>query len=74
MNIKRFVLCINNENYESSLEKWKLYPVISEEELEGYIRIIDESGEDYLYESKMFIDIMLPKEITKNIELEIESS
>ena len=69
MEIKRFVLCIDNSNYESSLEKWKIYPVISDEE--GYIRIIDESGEDYLYSQEMFKEIEIPIEIERNY---IESS
>jgi hypothetical protein len=46
-----FAVCINNENYPASLEKRKIYQVISEQNVEeqNLIRVIDESGEDYLY-------------------------
>ena len=44
-----FAICINNEGYEASLEVGKVYRIIPDEEAatHGYIRIIDESGEDY---------------------------
>ena len=71
MKIKKFVLCIDNSKYETSLERWKLYPVLSEEEMEGYIRIIDESGEDYLYEKDKFREIVVSKEVEKSYSLEI---
>jgi len=63
------VICVNNENYEASLEKWKIYPVIQEEN-EEYIRIIDESGEDYLYPSEYFLPIELPTVVLKELEKE----
>ncbi|MCX5806645.1 MAG: hypothetical protein NT010_11360 [Proteobacteria bacterium] len=49
----KFLLCIDNEGYEASLEIRKLYENISDKEAERHnqVRIIDESGEDYLYPS-----------------------
>jgi hypothetical protein len=51
------------------LEKRKVYRVISDEKAEkdGYIRVIDESGEDYLYPSSYFVHIQLPQEAEQAI-------
>jgi hypothetical protein len=45
----RFAVCIKNKGYEASLEIGKLYRVVPDQEAEGhgYVRIVDESGEDY---------------------------
>ena len=58
-----FALCIENKDSED-LEKKKIYQVLPDEEAlkEGYLRIIDESGEDYLYPESYFILVQLPKE------------
>lgn len=58
-----FALCIENRDSED-LEKKKIYQVLPDEEAlkEGYLRIIDESGEDYLYPESYFILVQLPKE------------
>lgn len=58
-----FVLCIENKDCED-LEKRKVYQIIPDKkaESEGYFRIIDESGDDYLYPQSYFIAIQLPKE------------
>ncbi len=66
----KFLICIDNKGYEVSLEKWKIYPVIKEKEIPGYVRIIDESGEDYLYPEKYFLPIELPASLLKKIEQE----
>ena len=60
---KSFVLCIENKDSED-LEKRKIYQVLQDKEAEreGYIRVIDESGEDYLYPESYFILIELPIE------------
>jgi hypothetical protein len=57
-----FVLCINNS--EDDLQKGKMYKVIPDESAtkSKYIRVIDDSGEDYLYPSAYFIKIELPQE------------
>ncbi len=65
MNQPKFVICINNLDYPVSLEKRKIYETISDPEAEeiGHIRVVDESGEDYLYPITCFIDAHLPKEV-----------
>jgi len=62
-NIIRFVLCIHNSNCVD-IELRKIYQVIPDEKSsqDGYLRIIDESGEDYLYPEAYFTPIPLPKE------------
>jgi len=67
--IKRFVICVTNKGYEVSLEKWKLYPVVNEEA--GMLRIIDESGESYLYEKEYFNEIEVPVTIEQRYTEEI---
>ena len=58
----KFAICVNNQNYPASLERWKVYRVISDEKAtqRNLIRIVDESGEDYLYAAKDFVAIVLP--------------
>ena len=58
----KFLLCVDNEGYEASLETRKLYEKIPDREAERYnqVIIIDESGEDYLYPSKFFVSVRLP--------------
>jgi hypothetical protein len=63
----QFAVCINNEGYEVSLEIGKLYRVIPDKEAaqHGYIRIVDESGEDYGYSAKRFFPIEIPIALEK---------
>ena len=58
---QKFLLCVDNEGYEASLETRKLYEKIPDKEAERHnqVRIIDESGEDYLYPSQFFAHIRL---------------
>jgi hypothetical protein len=58
MNSTRFVICIDNRDYPVSLERRKLYEVVPDgaAEQRDHIRIIDESGEDYLYPSRCFVE------------------
>ena len=58
----RFAVCIDNTDYPASLERHKIYQVIPDEssEADGDIRIIDESGEDYIYASSRFVLIDVP--------------
>ena len=69
---KRFVVCIKNEDFAASLELRKIYEVISDEHAADHqmIRVIDESGEDYLFPSDFFIQIDLPKTIEEALSLE----
>lgn len=59
----QFVICIKNDDYPASLEPRKIYQVIPDAEASKrhFIRIVDESGEDYLYPEDYFIPIELPK-------------
>jgi hypothetical protein len=63
----RFAVCIKNKGYEASLEVGKLYRVIADRDAErrGYLRIVDESGEDYGYAADRFFAIALPKPLEK---------
>jgi hypothetical protein len=63
------VVCINNEGYAVSLEKRKIYLALRDEQAEkrGLLRIIDESGEDYLYPKTFFRSIALPQSIKKAV-------
>ena len=63
----RFAVCIKNRGYEASLEIGKLYHVIPDgaAEQHGYLRIIDESGEDYGYAATRFFAIDVPKPLER---------
>ncbi|MBI5302005.1 MAG: hypothetical protein HY868_07695 [Chloroflexi bacterium] len=57
-----FSVCVNNTEYPASLELHKIYPVLAdiEAEADGDLRVVDESGEDYLYPADFFLLIDLP--------------
>ncbi|MBW4633489.1 MAG: hypothetical protein KME30_16815 [Iphinoe sp. HA4291-MV1] len=61
----QFAVCINNAHYPASLELHKIYQVFPDDDAarDGDIRIIDESGEDYLYPLQYFIPIDLPQQV-----------
>lgn len=65
----RFVVCINNARYPASLELHKIYRVLPDEDaaVEGDVRVIDESGEDYLYPAEWFIPVELPREVERSL-------
>jgi hypothetical protein len=65
----QFVVCVKNKNYRVSLELRKLYRVISDPAAakHGQIRVIDESGEDYLYPIKNFVGVSLPPSAEKAV-------
>jgi hypothetical protein len=64
------VLCVKNEGYKVSLEKRKVYRRLPGEpdRDDGLIRVVDESGEDYLFPSEFFVPIILPKAATAVFE------
>lgn len=66
-----FAVCINNKGYEASLEVGKLYRVISDDDASshGYIRVIDESSQDYGYSQGRFF----PIEISEALESALRS-
>lgn len=59
----QFVVCISNDGYPASLEIRKIYQVLSDDKAAQHnmVRVIDESGEDYLYPQKFFVSIKLPQ-------------
>ena len=63
----RYAVCINNDGYRASLETGKLYRVIPDREAagHGYLRVIDESGEDYGYSANRFYPLEVPQGLEK---------
>jgi hypothetical protein len=59
----QFAICVQNEGYPASLELWKVYRVLADEKAARHhlIRVVDESGEDYLYSESWFVAIELPQ-------------
>jgi hypothetical protein len=66
---KQLVVCIDNEGYSASLEKRKIYVALRDPTAEKHrlLRVIDESGEDYLYPKMFFRAIALPQAIKKAV-------
>ena len=66
---KRLVICVDNSAYEVSLERRKIYVALPDAEAErlGQIRVIDESGEDYLYPKNAFVEVALPQPIRRAV-------
>jgi hypothetical protein len=62
-----FAVCINNTEYPASLELHKIYRVLPDEDAEqdGDLRVIDESGEDYLYPGDYFMVLELPRDVER---------
>jgi len=69
MSEHHFVICTDNRGYEVSLEVRKLYEVFSDLDADkhGYLRVVDESGEDYLYPKSCFLDVDLPDQVIERI-------
>ena len=65
------MICVENRSYESSLEIRKLYEVLTDRAAEKHhqLRVIDESGEDYLYPEKFFAPVRLPHVTKEKLEL-----
>lgn len=65
----RVAVCIDNAGYPASLELYKIYRVLPDEEAtrDGDIRVIDESGKDYLYLATCFVTIEVPLEVERAI-------
>lgn len=60
---RRFVVCVRNARYKASLELRKIYDCLpdSQAEADGLLRVVDESGEDYLYPATYFVPLVLPQ-------------
>ena len=67
-SISSFALCVRDDGAED-LEQRKLYQVVPDRAAarEGYLRVVDESGEDYLYPSELFVALRLPAAIVKRL-------
>lgn len=66
-----FVVCVRNNGYEASLEPRKIYQALSDKEAESHkmLRVIDETGEDYLFPASLFSPISLPQTLAKELAL-----
>jgi len=71
---KRFALCIDSSDYEASLIPGKVYQILPDPRAakDEFVRIIDESGEDYLYHRNHFVFVDFPKAVQKKL-LHLES-
>jgi hypothetical protein len=67
--VKQFFVCIDNDGYAASLEKRKIYVALRDTDAEkhGLLRIVDESGNDYLYPKVFFRPIALPQAVRKAV-------
>ena len=61
----RFAVCINNKGLEASLEVGKLYESVEDAKAEndGILRVIDEDGEDYLFQAEIFYPLLIPADL-----------
>ena len=59
----QFLLCLNADAYPASLEARKVYRALADADAEakGFVRVVDESGEDYLYPQELFVAVDLPR-------------
>lgn len=66
---RQLAVCVNSAEYPASLEKRKIYVTLRDAvaEKEGLLRVVDESGEDYLYPKSLFRMIALPQSIKKAV-------
>ena len=71
MKTQEFAVCIQNTGFGTSLEVRKLYPVVDDPDAEAndLIRVIDESGEDYVYPTLLFQRLTLPIEVQRALRL-----
>ena len=66
-----FVVCVDNTDYPASLERCKIYQVLPDEQAAEHslVRVVDESGEDYLYPSDYFLVVDLPQRVQQALAL-----
>ena len=69
LKLHQLVICVKNDDYPASLEKRKIYEAIPDHDAMKYkqVRVIDESGEDYLYPEEYFIPVTLPKNVEEAV-------
>jgi hypothetical protein len=65
----RFAVCVNNSEYPASLELHKIYRVLPDEDAaqDSDLRVVDESGEDYLYPADFFVMVELPRKVEESL-------
>jgi len=65
---RQFAICIDNSGYPASLELHKVYVVLPDERAaeDDFLRVVDESGEDYLYSTKRFVPVELPQRVKQS--------
>lgn len=61
----QFVICVKNEEYPASLQLWKVYRALPDEKgaRHNMIRVVGESGEDYLFPASYFVSVKLPQAV-----------
>ena len=66
---KKFALCLNNEGYAASLIPGKVYTVLSDARAakDGMVRVVDESGEDYLFDRSHFVFVGFPQAVRRKL-------
>ena len=66
---RRFVVCVRNDGCEASLERNKIYAVLPDDDAErdGDLRVVDESGEDYLFSADRFVAIDVPAAVKASL-------
>src|SRR5687768_18528514 len=64
-----FAVCVRNKGYEASLERNKIYAVLPDDDAErdGDLRVVDESGEDYLFSADRFVAIEVPTAVRASL-------
>jgi len=70
MNLaKHFAICVRNDSYEGTLELRKLYEIIEDSSAakRNHVRVVDESGEDYLYPQSWFVPVQLPQAVEEQL-------
>jgi hypothetical protein len=67
--VLKFAVCINNVGYPASLELHKIYRVLPDDDaaIDGDLRVVDESGEDYLYPAEYFVFVDLPRSVERSL-------
>jgi hypothetical protein len=65
----QFAVCVDNDGYEASLERNKIYVVLPDKDAkkEGDVRVVDESGEDYLFSADRFVAIDVPAAVRASL-------
>src|SRR5260370_41643907 len=66
---RRFAVCVDNDGYQASLERNKIYVVLPDRDAEngGDLRVVDESGEDYLFSADRFVAIDVPAAVKASL-------